>query len=429
MKKFASIFCWYLLFSLTFIQIASSAEKLSEPEVEITPPRRYYLKKVFFFPLELPSYLLKGLTAPVGAAGYFMEKHHLYEKTLDLLSNDEKTSWIYPVLELGTGPNLGGGIGTHHSNLFHKGYRLTGKAILYHEWGYKLEAKFGDPHFMSIKNHPLSYEIKIRFQRHPDEKFYGFGNNSLESNRSKYKLRDLVAGPELTYEIISHLNASFEFLVEEGKTTPTSNTQLPHVEDVFPASSLVGFNQRLTYITMAFHLNYDTRDNTVSPQKGGIHQVTFRRFQCLNRSGFDFNEYKLKLTRFFPLGLHRRVFILHSAWTFQQQTGSSQIPFYYLAPLDVHSPLRAFPYRRFVDRNTAVFNMEYRFPVWNIVDGSIFVDTGRTFTKFTDFAFADFKYSAGGGLRFIVNKYFLARFETAYGNDGIKFIFSMSQAL
>jgi outer membrane translocation and assembly module TamA len=64
-----------------------------------------------------------------------------------------------------------------------------------------------------------------------------------------------------------------------------------------------------------------------------------------------------------------------------------------------------------------LFNFEYRFPVWSLIDGVIFCDTGRVFHSPSDISFANMKYSAGGGLKIRIPNLAMFRFEAAYGGE------------
>jgi outer membrane protein assembly factor BamA len=47
----------------------------------------------------------------------------------------------------------------------------------------------------------------------------------------------------------------------------------------------------------------------------------------------------------------------------------------------------------------AVFNVEWRFPIWRWVGGTVFVDTGAVTTDAADLGLDDFRSGVGGGLR------------------------------
>lgn len=227
------------------------------------------------------------------------------------------------------------------------------------------------------------------------------------------------------YEIIDHFSiigrTSFEWdSCRGGKGGPSVDTQ-------FPPSEIKAFGDDLYYLSVGLSLIHDNRDSDIIPERGGIREISFDRYQGLNTTDYDYNEYNLKVAQFIPALMPRHVVVLRTAWKYQQQA-SIGIPFYRLAKFDVNSPARGFDYSRFSDRGSAVFNVEYRFPVWKFLDGQIFFDTGRVFHSPGDFSFKHFKYDGGVGLRFRTPNYFLMRVQVAYGGEGPKFLLRTSQA-
>ena len=118
---------------------------------------------------------------------------------------------------------------------------------------------------------------------------------------------------------------------------------------------------------------------------------------------------------------------LRTEWDFRHGM-DSVVPYFEMAALDAFSPDREFSGGRFHDNAMAVFNIEYRFPVWKYLDGEIFFDTGRVFNGFKDVSFKHFKTSGGMGLRLRTKNFFLCRLQVAYGGEGVKVLFKTSQA-
>ena len=202
----------------------------------------------------------------------------------------------------------------------------------------------------------------------------------------------------------------------------------PSVDVTFPLSELPGFKKFIFYLTPGIRIEYDNRNHTAAPSKGGHHYFFIKRFQGLNRTDFDFNEYELQLLQFIKLWDERHVLALRTNWMFRHETGGSQIPFYRESSFDVYSPIRGFSSGRFHDRIRAVYNIEYRFKVWSFVDGQLFFDTGRVYHNMNDISFKKFKYAGGIGLRLRTKDYFLLRTQVAYGGEGIKFLVKTSQS-
>ncbi len=119
-----------LIVAVLFIATPSFAVEQSEradeqaPKVKVTVPGSYWQKKVMLFPLEVPSYALRAATWPLGILFDTLEQKRVILRITDLLSNKEKTLWVYPVIEGGAGTNFGGGPALRYTDLFHDGYNL-----------------------------------------------------------------------------------------------------------------------------------------------------------------------------------------------------------------------------------------------------------------------------------------------------------------
>jgi len=394
-----------------------------DPEVTITPPKSYKARRIFLFPLEIPYHVMRGVTYPIAQTGKFIERKDIARKAIDFFCDDERNLCFYPILSAGGGDGFGGGLGLKHSDLFNKGYRLSARYMVFSNLDQRASLSFGHPDVASLWNRFLSFRLSSNFRRESDEPFYGIGTDSLKSDKSIFRYQRIRAGATLGYELVSNLVLAPHAIFETVDTEATPSGRYPGVQQTFPPSDLPGFGERVSYINFGGQLTHDTRDDNLAPERGGIRTFRFSRFQGVNRGGFDYNEYELDVRQYIGLGRPRYVLALRNAWVFQQKTGGGQIPFYRLAALDLQHGLRGFTRGRFRDTASVVFNIEYRYPVWDMIDGSLFVDTGRVFSGPTHFSFKGFKYSVGGGIRVKVRQFVLFTIQAAYGGEGVNFVF------
>jgi hypothetical protein len=176
-------------------------------------------------------------------------------------------------------------------------------------------------------------------------------------------------------------------------------------------------------------LAHDTRDSRSNPKSGGLRALRFDRYQYLTGNSFSFNKYSFDFRQYIPLWKAGWILGLRNAWVFEQEGRGANIPFYRLAALDAYHMLRGFKRGRFRDRSSVVFNIENVFLLSKVLEVLFFYDTGRVFSGPTDFSFSKFKYSFGGGLNLNLFDIRLFRFRAAYGGEGVRFIFSVTQDL
>ncbi len=406
--------------------LVAPAAWADDPVVTVTPPNSRIYKKILLFPLEIPKYALQAATFPLGITSRYVERKHIQQRVADFLSNDDKTFWVYPIIEGGAGSGFGGGPALKHINLFDDGYQLSANYRIHINMDQQAGASIGKPDAFEIFGAPVSWSFSPQWFRFLDQNFYGFGNDSQQGNKSQY----LINQTDILGEIAAHPLENFSVGLDLGYSLATTGEgDSPTIDSIFPVNSLSGFEKWLQYGIFGLKIEHDDRNNKSLPESGGLRKLTLARYQHFGQGSFNYNQLNLDLKQFIRLGGPRRVLGLHTGWTFQQIPSGNEIPYYRLATLDVYSPLRGFKRQRFVDRGMCVFNLEYRMPLWSTVDGVIFGDTGRVFHGVGDFSFKGFKYSAGGGLRMRAMNLMLFRLDVAYGGEGVNFIFGMSRSL
>jgi len=368
-----------------------------------------------------PTYLVRGLTWPIGITSHYLVKKGVVRKVVNFVSNDERTFWVYPKLELGFGSGFGGGVGIQHLNLFHKNYKFYGSYQIHVNLNQESNVSIKKPDAFYLWKKPVTYKLKINFLKHNEDDFFGIGATSSRNNKSKYGIDEVRPGGWIGYEFLTNTYAKLHTYLVWNNSRPGS------VGRNFPRATLPGYLRNIYYLNYGFTLEHDNRNSLVAPSKGGRREFIFSRYQGLDTENFNYNEYRLRLNQFIKGFFEDHVFALRNEWVYAQATNGN-VPFYRLPKLDMNSPMRGFDFSRFTDNGRMVINAEYRFPVWDYIDGDLFFDTGRVFHNFNDFSFKKFKYDGGFGLRFLTKEVFLLRFEMAYGGEGLKVLIKTNQA-
>lgn len=393
------------------------------PEYENKTNTKYGYKALYQLALT-PNYAFKAATWPVAILANTLIKHGVVRKVVDTVSSDDRTLWVYPKIEFGFGSGFGGGVGIKDYDLFKSKYELSATYQIHINMNQEAYLALERDDLTYINGKALAFKFENKFIHHNEDNFYGIGIGSSRQS-AKYGIDELRSGGWFGYEVLKNLLLRMHTYFIWDDTRPGKGGE--SVNSRFPESTIPAFGKSLYYFDAGLGLVHDTRDCTAAPEKGGIRRFTFRRYVGLGENEHDYNEFDLDVAQFFNFWRPRHVIVLRTDWIYQQQT-DDRIPFYRLARLDINSPLRSYSFGRFRDRARAVFNVEYRFPVWDYLDGQIFFDTGRVFHDWKDFSFKHFKYSAGVGLRLRTKDYFLARFSVAGGPEGVKFVFKTSQA-
>ncbi|HKX12396.1 MAG TPA: BamA/TamA family outer membrane protein [bacterium] len=380
-------------------------------------------------PFLFPYYLMKGVTYPISRFGLLLDHNKYAGRTVQLASNQKQTRTFYPILTVGSGSKFGGGLGVTLLDLWNSSYDFFGRAILFTDLDQRAELAMTNPEAFRAFDRAFSFGVFSTWYREFDEDFYGIGPNTPQSAKTEFGLYRFRAGTQFGFEMVRNLvfSARFVFDLSDGNSGRASSPD--KIQEQFPPSELAGFGRKLDYVDMGFQLAHDTRDPYYDPARGGRYALTFHRFQLAGQGGFSFYQYDIDLEHYFTLGHPRLVLWLHNAWMFQDTTGNDQIPFYRLAKLDVHSPMRGYDAGRFRDRGSVVFNVELRYPIWQNVDGTIFFDSGRVFDGIKNFSFNDFRFGGGGGIRLTVRRFYRFEVEAATAGEGLNVIFRAVQNL
>ena len=391
---------------------------------EEKPKNTKYGTKALKYPLLLPVYVTRLVTMPIALLGDQIIRTGVAAKIVDFVSNDARTLWVYPLIELGFGSGFGGGLGATHYNMFNSNFEMSGSYVIHINMDQTAQYSVSNPAIFYLKGKPFAFQFLSKWEHRNEAAYYGRGIGSTRNAKGNYGSDEISAGGWFGYEVAKKLLLSLHsyFIIDDSRNAKSG----PFVQNTLPPPSLVAYRNSLYYIDFGLDLTRDTRNSNASPDRGGRQRISFSRFEGLGANNFDYNQFDLELLQYIRLWKPRYALVLRTAWSFQQRTGDG-IPFYRMNRLDVDSPMRSFPWGRFRDRGVGVANFEFRYPVWEYMDGQLFVDVGRVFHDIADVSFKHLKYSAGAGIRLVSGNYFLMRFQVAYGNEGARVLFKTSQ--
>ncbi len=427
--------CLIIFLFISFLSIQSEAreEDLSIPPSSETNPALRKARMAESLPhvpdIVLPYYFLKGITYPVSKFGQWIDSNPFAQKSVELVNKKHNALTVYPLLTYGDGSRFGGGFGLTDTNFLNDRYILTTRAVVYTDLDVRAELALGKRNAFQWKGKDFSFITGADWFMDGDEDYYGIGPKTSPNTFGEFDIKILRTGGALGIEVLPHFMVAPHFVYVWGRTTYRDLNTGPSVADIFPASELVGFDRSISYADLGIRLSHDTRNNFYYPEHGGMRSLTLHVMKGLNTEGYDFYKLNFNFEQYFKLPPPRTIVWLHNAWSFADAFSGSQIPFYHLPALDVFSPLRGFNRGRFRDNSMVVFNAELRYPLWQNIDGSLFVDTGRVFDKITDFSFKDFRYSVGGGVRITLHNFYIFKIEAAYGGEGMNTIFKAIQEL
>jgi len=265
--------------------------------------------------------------------------------------------------------------------------------------------------------------VGVHGQRYdfPKEDFFGLGPDSSRDDEVIYGLRNTVVGGFGTLRPMPWLNltATVDYVNPDIDAIREEDSLLR----VFSPADAPGVLVQPDFYRYSAAVDVNRRVPLGNPRRGGRYAVTYYRYDDTERDLFSFNRVDVDLQHYIPLVRDRRVLALHARAVMTDADAGAEVPFYFQPTLGGPDDLRGFRHFRFRDRNTLLFQAEYRWEIFTAVDGALFYDIGKVAPRREDFHLSDFERDFGIGFRFGTSNGVFLRIEGAFGSSaGAHFI-------
>jgi outer membrane protein assembly factor BamA len=246
--------------------------------------------------------------------------------------------------------------------------------------------------------------------------FYGIGNNTSRSDIESYTSRNFDFWGSLSKRIYSNLYAGLGYQYKNTTITKMEEGKLL-AGGTIPGSE----GGRISGIGL--FTAWDARNNKVFPEKGGYHQFNSRFYGDDLNSDYMFNSFLVDLRYYQPL------FSSH-VLAFQAASGiiAGGPPFQELNSLGKY--LRGYAGNRFMDKHFAVFQTEYRLPLFRRLGFVGFAGVGQVAGTCRDVSFRELKPAGGIGLRVGVfpKERLKLRIDLGFGMDEVNLDLGVGEA-
>ena len=224
----------------------------------------------------------------------------------------------------------------------------------------------------------------------PKEDFFGLGPDSSRDDEVTYGLRNTVVGATAALRpmpwlnltaAVDYFNPDIDAIREEDSLLrvfrPGGCTRRSRA-----AATSCGTRRRWTSTTAS---------RAAIPRRGGRYAVTYHRYDEPRSNCISFHRVDVDLQHYIPFVRDRRVLALHARAVMTDADAGAEVPFYFQPTLGGPDDLRGFRHFRFRDRNTLLFQAEYRWEIFTAVDGAIFYDIGKVAPRREDLHLSDFE--------------------------------------
>lgn len=285
--------------------------------------------------------------------------------------------------------------------------------------------------FANMADRHAAVGAEVKWQDFTQNTYFGAGPDSLETNRSEYRLKSLNAVGYTNVTPVRWLTvgARAGWLVSPTLMEPTGRFRrdLPALATVFPDEAPLVLTEQPDYLHGELSATADTRDRRSHPLAGGIYRAAWVRFSDRSGGAFSFQRFEVEGAQFKTFVDARLTLAAHGWLTATDTAEGHAVPFYLLPSLGGNNTLRAFANYRFHDRHFVVANVEARVAIFDHVDVAMFVDAGNVAARMADLDLA--KRSYGAGVRMHSKKATFVRLDVAHGAEGWRFTFNTSDPL
>ncbi len=272
------------------------------------------------------------------------------------------------------------------------------------------------PKFYS-ENRDFYYSGHIKADYYPD-KFFGIGRNTHDSLEENYISKDISL-------LFQRQRVMFDVMMA-GIQGQWSYYQ---ASDFKKGGALINdtITGTSTFFTsgLGLLLTWDNRDNFFYPTQGEFYKFSLLVNNKIFGSRLNFSRVTIDLRNYYPI-IAGHLISLQAYGDFTW----GDTPFQLLPSMGGSDILRGYYKGRYRDKSLIAIQMEYRFPIYNWLKGTLFGSTGDVADEIDDFILKEFKYSYGLGLRARVNPANVhLRFDVAFTQERKPaFYFTASEA-
>lgn len=276
----------------------------------------------------------------------------------------------------------------------------------------------------------LSLGAQVKYQDFTQISYFGIGADTPRSARTDYRLRNVDVAAAATAHPRRGLAIGGRAGYLRGRGVERGLSSIyPSTDDRFDEASAPGLSSVPRYGHADIFIEADRRDVPGYPTSGGVYRLGAASFRDLQGSGQSVRRLDMDAAQYVPVFHRNWVIALRSRVTLSQTPAGNVVPFYLLPTLGGESTLRGYSDYRFRDRNAALFSAEYRWPVFRMLDGALFVDGGTVAASPSDLWRTQLHRDYGFGLRLHSDTRSIARIDVARGTEGVRITASLHAPL
>jgi Omp85 superfamily domain len=273
----------------------------------------------------------------------------------------------------------------------------------------------------------LSVGTEMKYQDLTQINFFGVGDGSSKTSQTNYGLTDMdVLGfatvrPNRWLSIGGRVGVLGQVGIAAGTSSSSPSTGGP-----FNAVTAPGLTEQPEFLHADLSVDVDTEDVPGYATSGGRYHVAIATFRDRNYSQYSFQRLDADAAESIPL-LHKNwVISLRGRVVLTETAAGQEVPFYLMPTLGGSTTLRGFLDYRFRDRDLALFNAEYRWPLFRALDGALFYDAGVVAPSAQALLAPNAHTDYGAGVRLHSTRRTILRLDVARSTEGNRVLFTFT---
>jgi hypothetical protein len=251
--------------------------------------------------------------------------------------------------------------------------------------------------------------------------YYGTGNDTKLSDKCLITFEQKEFMDAIGYKIYKKVYTS---LIYRFKNFTKINYTHPEDSITCPQDSSLYKNEGIQS-GLGLMLYNEARDNNINAHKGSYLVAAWVTYNQAFGSDFNFSYFLVDYRKYFPLA--KKVTL---ATQFYSEVNWGDIPVQSLALMGGGEKMRGIYLGRYRDKLMTIVQAEIRFPVYWIISAVAFGGVGEVAPDFNGYTLNGIHWSAGAGLRLMVDSQHKAniRFDYGISKDQHFFFFGFGEA-
>lgn len=402
------------------------------PDPNTIPYRTRKSALVHFF--SIPAKVWHLLWTPLGGTIVWLEQNRVPQKVANFFYlNEERSAAILPLVSLGGNTGAGAGLMLFHNNLFSKGKRIRASFLFNTVDNNSASLVYQDSSFFGSA---FYFDITGEYFNDSDENLYishlvspeSLDDSSIGANTSSEEDETSYATEKIG--VLANLGYAFSEEVGLGIVSSFRRADIDKGDgfggELFPAA-VPGVGETSLF-SIGGTLTLNLTQGWPRTLSGPLLRVAYTYNREIDGNRFEYNRFTIEGQQFLPIPFFAQNRRLAVRGIFEKidRLGDKQIPFYELSLLGDAANLRGFDQNRFRGRGLLLFNLEYRYPIWDTWDGVLFVDQGQVYDDLGDIALDEFHTTFGAGIRVMTRTGFLLRFEVGRSSEQWRALFQIA---